>query len=131
MRLVYLLLAPVTVFAGVAGIAVAPTAVADCTSSGGTTICSQGDSRGANSGDGPSGSGPYVPYPCDINWYDCDNYMEWGVDFDVDLDPGRPGIGGPGGPGRPGGPGIGPGRPGGGGGGFGGGGGRGGGRGGR
>ncbi|ADU00776.1 MULTISPECIES: hypothetical protein [Mycolicibacterium] len=103
-------------------VAVAAPAAADCTTAGATTICSQGDVRGTNSGTGPVGSsGPYVPYPCDVNYYNCDEW--WGVDFDVDLDPGRPGIGGPGGPGGPGigGPG-GPGRPGGGGGGRGGGG---------
>ncbi|PRC42285.1 hypothetical protein C6A85_000000111295 [Mycobacterium sp. ITM-2017-0098] len=119
MRLAYLLVAPALV---TIGLAVTPTAAADCTTSGNTTLCSQGTSRGSNSGSGPGTSGPYVPYPCDINWYDCNDY--WDVNLDVDLDPGRPGIGGPGGPPAPD---IGlPGRPGGGGG-FGGGG-RGGGR---
>ena len=90
----------------VSTVAVAPVAGADCTSSGATTICSQGDVRGSNTGTGPS-TGPYVPYPCEWGYYACDDV--WNVDFDVDLDPGRPGIGGPGGPG---GPGIGaPGRP--------------------
>ncbi|VEG52227.1 Uncharacterised protein [Mycolicibacterium aurum] len=121
MRLLYLLLAPAAVCAG---LTVAPTAAADCTSAGATTLCSQGTSRGSNTGTGPVGSsGPYVPYPCDINWYDCDDY--WSVNLGIDVDPG------PGGPdfGRPGAPDLGnPGRPGGGGG-FGGGGGRGGGRG--
>jgi len=102
-----ILIAPIVV--------VTPTVSADCTSVSGTTICSQGDVRGANTGDGPSGSaGPYVPYPCDLDWYACDDV--WDVDFDIDLDPGpgRPDIGRPGGPGgRPGGGG---GRPGGGGG---------------
>lgn len=74
--------------------AVAPSAAADCVSSSGTTICSQGDVRGADTGDGPSGS-TYTPYPCEYDWYCYDG-------FDVVL-----GIDGPGGGvdiGRPGGP---------------------------
>ncbi|KWX58778.1 hypothetical protein [Mycobacterium sp. NAZ190054] len=110
MRLVYLLVAPVAMSTG---IAIAPPAVADCTSAGGTTICSQGTVRGSDTGDGPSGSGPYVPYPCDLNYYDCNEW--WNVDFDADIDvdpgprpPGPPDIGRPGrpdfgNPGRPGG----------------------------
>nr|ABP47273.1 conserved hypothetical protein [Mycolicibacterium gilvum PYR-GCK] len=122
MHMIAVVMTPVVSLATV--VAVAAPAAADCTTAGATTICSQGDVRGTNSGTGPVGSsGPYVPYPCDWNYYNCNEW--WDVDFDVDLDPGRPGIGGPGGPG---GPGIGapggPGRPGGG---FGGGGGRGGG----
>lgn len=117
-----LLVAPGLVTSGlaVAPISFAPNAAADCTSSGGTTLCSQGDSRGTSGGDGPSGgSGPYVPYACGYDWY-CNDDYGWVVG--VDLDPGWPGIGGPGGPGigGPGGPDIG--RPGGGGGGVGGGG---------
>ena len=97
MRLWYLLIASVVVSSG---LAVAPTATADCTSASGTTICSQGTSRGTDSGDGPSGSGPYMPYPCEYDWY-C-NGNNWGVDLIVD--PGRPGVGLPGTPGnRPGG----------------------------
>ncbi|MDW5611047.1 hypothetical protein [Mycolicibacterium sp. D5.8-2] len=114
MRLVYLCVAPVVMSTG---IALAPPAAADCTSAGGTTICSQGEVRGATGGGGPSG--PYVPYPCDVNYYECNEW--WDFDADIDIDPGPPGIGAPGrpdigGPGRPGG-----GRPGGGGGGIGGG----------
>ncbi len=97
-------------------LAVAPTAAADCTSASGTTICSQGDVRGADTGDGPSGAGPYMPYPCEYDYLCYGN--NWGMV--LDLDPG-PGIGLPGTPGnRPGGgpgnrPGGGPGnRPGGG-----------------
>lgn len=97
MRLAYTLVVPVLI---VPTLAVAPVAGADCTSSGATTICSQGDVRGSNTGTGPStGGGPYVPYPCEWGYYACDDV--WNVDFDVDLDPGRPGrpdIGGPGGP---------------------------------
>ena len=115
MRLVYLLVAPVVC---ATGIAIAPPAVADCTSAGGTPLCSQGDVRGSNTGQGPS-EGPYVPYPCDLNYYDCDEW--WNVDFDADIDvnPRPPDIGRPGRPdiGNPGRPGGGGGRPGGGGGG--------------
>jgi hypothetical protein len=108
MRLLSVLVAPVVV---IGGLAIAPTAEADCTSTGGTTICAQGTSRGANTGQGPSGgSGPSVPYPCDYDWY-CDD-DNWGVNFDVDW---NPGIGAPGRP--PNRPGGGGGRPGGGGGG--------------
>ncbi|MCH9708363.1 MAG: hypothetical protein K0U69_02480 [Actinomycetia bacterium] len=97
MRLSYLLIACVVTSSG---LAVAPTAGADCTSANGTTICSQGESRGSDTGDGPSGAGPYVPYPCGYDWY-C-NGNTWGVNLLVD--PGPPGIGLPGPPGnRPGG----------------------------
>jgi len=101
-RFTSLLVAPVVV---IGGLSIAPSAGADCTSSGGTTICAQGDSRGANTGGGP-GSGPYVPYPCNYDW-NCDSDgWDWDVDLDADWDPGigiggpgRPGIGGPGRPG--------------------------------
>ncbi|MCH9729353.1 MAG: hypothetical protein K0U84_06720 [Actinomycetia bacterium] len=98
MRLQYLLITSVVV---ASGLAVAPTAAADCTSAGGTTICSQGQSRGADTGDGPSGSsGPYMPYPCGYDPYCYGN--SWGVN--LVLDPGSPGVGLPGTPGnRPGG----------------------------
>lgn len=92
----------------VALVEAAPPAAADCTSAGGTTICSQGDVRGANTGNGPGSSGPYMPYPCSYDWY-CDDGVTWGVD--VDWDPGI-GIGAPGRPGNR--PGGGGGRPGGG-----------------
>lgn len=75
----------------VSGVAVAPTAAADCTTAGNTTICSVG---------GVDGSGPYVPYPCQYDYY-CDDSYGW--QFDLDADPG-PGAGLPGRPGnRPGG----------------------------
>lgn len=80
------------------GLSVTPIA-ADCTTSGNTTICSVG---------GADGSGPYVPYPCQYDYY-CDDSYGW--QFDLDADPG-PGAGLPGRPGnRPGGGGGG-GRPG-------------------
>ncbi|GJF08767.1 hypothetical protein NGTWS0302_29630 [Mycolicibacterium cyprinidarum] len=101
MRLSYLLIASAMVSSG---LAVAPTAAADCTSAAGTTICSQGEVRGSDTGDGPSGAGPYVPYPCAYDWY-C-NGTSWGVN--LLIDPGPPGIGLPGTPGnRPGGGGSG------------------------
>lgn len=114
MHMIAVVMTPVVSLATV--VAVAAPAAADCTTAGATTICSQGDVRGTNSGTGPVGSsGPYVPYPCDWNYDNCNEWWNVDFDFDVDLDPGRPGIGGPGGPG---GPGIGapggPGRPGGG-----------------
>ncbi len=98
MRPQYLLITSVVV---ASGLAVSPSAAADCTSAGGTTICSQGESRGADTGDGLSGgSGPYMPYPCGYDWY-C-NGNTWGVN--LVFDPGPPGIGLPGTPGnRPGG----------------------------
>jgi len=54
----------------IAGLTAAP-ASADCVSSAGTTLCSQGDSRGANTGAGPGSlnTGPYWPYPCEYDWY--------------------------------------------------------------
>ena len=74
------------------GLIMAAPATADCTSSGGATICAQGDVRGG-SGSGPSMSGPVYPYPCEDDWL-CND----GVD--VVFGPIWPG-----GPGRPGGPG--------------------------
>jgi hypothetical protein len=76
----------------VVGLVTASPTAADCTSSGGVTLCSQGDVRGSDTGDGPSGAGPYMPYPCEYD-YLCDDDYGWGIA--VDLDPGlRPPIGG-------------------------------------
>ena len=56
-----------------AGLAVAPPASADCISSAGTTLCGQGSARGSDTGEGPGTmTGPYVPYPCEYDWY-CDS----------------------------------------------------------
>ncbi|TQR86654.1 hypothetical protein D8S82_10940 [Mycobacterium hodleri] len=87
------------------GMVSAPQAGADCTSSGGVTLCSQGEVRGSSGA--PVSTGPYVPYPCEYDWL-CD-----GSELDIILppDPGPPDIGFPGTPGNR------PGRPGGGGGG--------------
>jgi hypothetical protein len=64
---------------------------------GGATVCAQGTVRGGGP-DAPS-AGPWVPYPCENDWY-CG-----GGDFDLIIDntppgggidiglPGRPGIG--------------------------------------
>ena len=79
-------LSTATVFAAgvLASVVVASPAAADCTSSAGVTLCSQGDVRGSNTGDGPSGSsGPYYPYPCEYD-YLCDDY---GVGVVFDLNP--------------------------------------------
>lgn len=83
----------------IAFVVTAPPAQADCTYSGGATVCAQGEVRGA---DGvPRAATAAVPYPCEYDWY-CGT--DW--DLNVDWNPGRPGIGGPGRPG--GGGGIGP-----------------------
>ncbi|MEH3141830.1 MAG: hypothetical protein PGN37_16960 [Mycobacterium kyogaense] len=57
-----------------AALAVAPAAGAECVSSNGTTVCSQGSVRGTNNGQGPGtlDTGPAWPYPCDYDWY-CDD----------------------------------------------------------
>ena len=77
------------------GLFTASPAKADCTSSAGVTLCSQGDVRGSDTGGGPSGAGPYYPYPCEDD-YLCNDYGGVGVIFDLD-----PGIGRPDGPDRP------------------------------
>ncbi|MGV9799750.1 hypothetical protein ACWDTP_17050 [Mycobacterium sp. NPDC003449] len=69
-------------------LATAPTAAADCTSSGYSSVCAQGDVRGP---DGvPRAATPVVPYPCAYDWY-CNT----GVDLDIGWDrPNRPDGGG-------------------------------------
>ena len=62
--------APITI------VVAAPPARADCIYSGGSTVCAQGEVRGA---DGvPRAATPYVPYPCENDWY-C------GTDWDLDM----------------------------------------------
>jgi hypothetical protein len=117
-RLPYMLAASALI---ISGLAVAPTATAECVAYNGTMICSDdGPTATGNS----SGSGPVVPYPCDLDWY-CDDGTTWDLGLDnndrppVDSsNPGLPDIGAPGRPdiGLPGRPGD---RPGGGGGGIG------------
>ncbi|MGA5463161.1 hypothetical protein [Mycobacterium sp. NPDC050041] len=91
----------------VAVIVSAPPAEADCTYSGGTTICAQGDVRGA---DGvPRAATAGVPYPCENDWY-CNTDWDLDVAWDPGIDrpdgpnrpnrPNRPGGGGGGGRGR-------------------------------
>jgi len=94
----YLILGLVTAAAPIAMVVAAPPAGADCNYNGGATVCAQGEVRGA---DGvPRAATPYVPYPCENDWYCGDNW-----DLNIGWDPGRPGGGG----GRPGGGGgIGP-----------------------
>ena len=69
-------------------IGVASSANADCVSSNGTTLCSQGSSRGSDTGEGPGtmSGGPYVPYPCAYDW-NCN-----GGGLSIMLSPGSPGI---------------------------------------
>jgi hypothetical protein len=53
----------------------APTAAADCTNAGATTVCAQGTVTGGSGGPGagaPPQTGPYFPYPCEFDWY-CGN----------------------------------------------------------
>ncbi len=81
MRLTHVTILPVLIGSGL--IAPAP-ALADCTSAAGTIVCSQGDVRGANTGQGPGAITPYYPYQC---WY-C-NDGGWGLTFIIDR-PDRP-----------------------------------------
>jgi hypothetical protein len=65
----YLIVGVITTTASI-GLIVAPTAVAACNNSAGTTICAQGSVSGS---DLPaSSSGPYYPYPCEYDWL-CDD----------------------------------------------------------
>ncbi len=67
-RFVVRIAVPALVCASVtAGLIEAPTARADCESISGTMICSHGDRQN----DGQS-TGPFVPYPCDLDWF-CDD----------------------------------------------------------
>ena len=79
----YLILGLAWTAAPIAIVITAPTAGADCSYAGGTTICAQGEVRGA---DGvPRAATPVVPYPCEYDWYcGSDN------DLDIGWDPGRP-----------------------------------------
>ena len=79
-----LAVAPITI------VVAAPQAMADCTYSGGSTVCAQGEVRGA---DGvPRAATAAVPYPCENDWY-CGT--DWDLDVGWDPGPNRPGIGGP------------------------------------
>ncbi len=63
----YLIGGLVTAAAAVVGVIVAPTAVAECQSSGGATVCAQGSVRGSGQ-PAPSTGGVYYPYPCQDDW---------------------------------------------------------------
>lgn len=71
--------------AAAAGLLAAPQAGAECTSSGGVTICAQGNVTGPSNV--PQPSGPYYPYPCEDDWL-CDD-----GGLSVIVDPGPPGGG--------------------------------------
>ena len=87
----YLILGLAMAMAPITIVVASPEARADCVYSGGSTVCAQGEVRGA---DGvPRAATPYVPYPCENDWY-CGT--DW--DLNADWDPG-PGIGLPGRPG--------------------------------
>lgn len=68
-RAAALVLAPSVVVAG--ALVTSVPAAADCVSSSGTTVCSQGTVRGSDTGQGPGtlNTGPAWPYPCDYDWY--------------------------------------------------------------
>ncbi len=73
MRFRYLLVAPLLALSGVAG---APPAAADCTTSGNTTICSLGSGEDSSAPErGPSRL-PFVPYPCAYDYY-CNSGYNW------------------------------------------------------
>lgn len=71
-----------------AALGLAPPSHADCVSSNGTTLCSQGSARGTDNGEGPGSlsTGPYMPYPCAYDW-NCG-----GGGLSIVLGPGSPGI---------------------------------------
>ena len=83
----------------------APPAAADCVYSGGATICSQGEVRGANRPPAPSSTSgtsgtPYYPYPCEDDWLCGDGGVTLvlgggdGVGPPINIGrPGRPGRG--------------------------------------
>lgn len=91
------------------GVALAPSAAADCNFSGGSTLCASGDVRGGSKNSPQSSGAPYSPYPC----YDygdplCLYYDDYdpGIVFDLPDRVNRPvdpGFGRPGVSGRPGG----------------------------
>jgi hypothetical protein len=92
MRFAYFFIPPVLM---AAGLTLSPTAAADCTSSAGTTTCSQGAVRGANTGHGPNQGGHYAPYACGLSGWSCND--NWGGLTIVIARPGRHGGGGGGG----------------------------------
>jgi hypothetical protein len=91
----YLILGLALAMAPITIVVASPPARADCVYSGGSTVCAQGEVRGA---DGvPRAATPYVPYPCENDWYcgtDWDLNADWDPGFGTGL-PGRPGGIGP------------------------------------
>jgi hypothetical protein len=79
MRLISLVVVPIVIGAGLTA---TPMASADCTSSAGTSVCSQGDVRGANTGQGP-GSLPSFNQ-C---WWCYNNDNGWGLTFVITRPP--------------------------------------------
>jgi hypothetical protein len=104
MRQLYVLPVLVAAAAAAVGIAVAPTAAADCNYSGGSTLCASGTVRGSNGA--PTSTPAYDPYPCTndplcLYYDDYDPFVVLNPpDFDFGR-PGRPGGGGGGGGGGP------------------------------
>ena len=92
----YLILGLATAAAPIAIVVAAPQAGADCNYAGGATVVRRVRSAVRTGCRGPRL--PYVPYPCENDWY-CGT--DWDLNFDMD-----PGFGVGGLPGRPGG--IGP-----------------------
>ena len=86
----YLILGLISAMAPIGFVTTAPAAKADCSSSGYSTVCAQGDVRG------PDGvlrtATPVVPYPCENDWY-CGNDWDVGIAWNPGR-PGRPGGGG-------------------------------------
>ncbi|ULP38131.1 hypothetical protein MJO55_06805 [Mycolicibacterium rufum] len=107
MRALSSMAAPVLVAAGlvVVPMASAPNASAGCVKTNGISVCDSGSE---------AGSGPSVPYPCDLDWY-CYDGSTWDLGLDIDVPPPprpdnslpRPDRGRPGTPGGGGGGGIG------------------------
>ena len=77
------------------GVAVAPTAAADCNSTGGSTLCSSGGTVKGSSG-APANLPTYNPYPCYGN-PTCDYYDTYDPGISWDLPNLGGGIGGGGG----------------------------------
>ena len=77
-----------------ASLALAPHALADCTMSNGVSVCAQGTVRGPDggTGPGPTTTGPYLPYPCDLD-YLCDAGLSIDLSPDWGDRPNRPGGG--------------------------------------
>lgn len=99
-----------TAITPIAYLITAPTADADCTGSGGVTVCAQGEVRGSSGGSGGGSASPWYPYPCEYDYYCDDGGLSVILDPDIDrpdpprvdnsLPGGRDGVGGGGRGGR-------------------------------